>query len=214
MIIYNNPIHTKPNKECIMSAINTALFTATEVVGTRDNFGSCLVQTSNGNDYVFNNEQVLIEAKYGAVSLLEILYQTGRSFKGGDYNRPTTKLEIYSDCDRMVRIFDDWADYARDDEESELIDFFNQKMAAAGLEERFTQEDIDYLYNLVRNNEPESPSEEVEDYLYDVDIITWVNSENGSYPESEQHKAGLSYDEMRELQRNYDIEINKVYLAA
>lgn len=196
-----------------MSAINTALFiTVTEVVGSHENFGSCLVQTSNGNDYVFNHEQVLIEAKYGAVSLLEILYQTGRSFKGGDYNRPTTKLEIYSDCDRMVRIFDDWANYAGDDEKSELIDFFNQKMAAAGLEERFTQEDIDYLYNLVRNNEPESPSEDVEDYLYDIDIITWVDSENGSYPESKQTKAGLSYDEMRELQRNHNIEINKVYL--
>ena len=197
-----------------MSAINTALFTATEVVGTRDNFGSCLVQTSNGNDYVFNHEQVLIEAKYGAVSLLEILYQTGRGFKGGDYNHPTTKLEIYSDCDRMVRIFDDWGGCAQDDEKSELIDFFNQKIAAAGLEERFTQEDIDYLYNLVRNNEPESPSEEVEDYLYDIDIITWVNSENGSYPESKETKVGLTYDELCELQRNYDIEINKVYLAA
>ena len=198
-----------------MSAINTAtalFITVTEVVGSHENFGSCLVQTSNGNDYVFNHEQVLIEAKYGAVSLLEILYQTGRSFKGGDYNRPTTKLEIYSDCDRMVRIFDDWANYAGDDEKSELIDFFNQKMAAAGLEERFTQEDIDYLYNLVRNNEPESPSEDVEDYLYDIDIITWVDSENGSYPESKQTKAGLSYDEMRELQRNHNIEINKVYL--
>lgn len=214
MIIYNNPVDTKPNKECIMSAINTTLFTATEVVGCRENFGSCLVQTSNGNDYVFNNEKVLIEAKYGAVSLLEILYQTGRGFKGGDYNRPTTKLEIYSDCDRMVRIFDDWANYTGDDEKSELIDFFNQKMAAAGLEERFTQEDIDYLYNLVRNNEPESSSEDVEDYLYDADILTWVQGEDGSYPESKETKVGLTYDELRELQRENDTQVSKVYLKS
>mgnify|MGYP000281719020 FL=1 len=197
-----------------MSAINTALFTVTEVVGCHENFGSCLVQTSNGNDYVFNHEQVLIEAKYGAVSLLEILYQTGRGFKGGDYNRPTTKLEIYPDRDRQVRTFDNWCSGAEDDEKAELVDFFNEKMIKSGRDERFTEDDIDYLYQAVRANEPESPSEEVEDYLYDIDIITWVNSENGSYPESKETKVGLTYDELRELQRENDTQVSKVYLAA
>lgn len=196
-----------------MQTIDTALFTVTENVATRENFGNKLIQSNNGNDYVYANEQVVIELKYDTVSLLDILYQNGNGFKGGDYNRPTTNLEIYTDTEREVRIFDNWGSYADDDEKSELIDFFNQKMEKAGREERFTQDNIDFLYSLVRNNEPESPSQDVDDYLYDIDVVTWAQDENGSYPESKDSKAGLSYIDLRELQRKHDVEITNVYLG-
>lgn len=196
-----------------MKLVNTALFTADENVTTRENFGNKLIQTGNGNDYVYANEQVIVELKYDGVSLIDLLWQNGNDFKGGDYNRPNTKLKIYSDTEREVRIFDNWGSYADDDEKSELIDLLNEKMEKAGREERFTQDNIDFLYSLVRNNEPESPSQDVDDYLYDIDVVTWAQDENGSHPESKGSKAGLSYIELRELQRKHDVEITKVYPA-
>ena len=196
-----------------MKLVNTALFTADENVTTRENFGNKLIQTGNGNDYVYANEQVVVELKYDGVSLIDLLWQNGNDFKGGDYNRPNTKLKIYSDTEREVRIFDNWGSYADDDEKSELIDLLNEKMEKAGREERFTQDNIDFLYSLVRNNEPESPSQDVDDYLYDVNITEWQQDENGSYPESKEAKAGLSYSELRDLQRNHDVGITNVYLA-
>lgn len=196
-----------------MQTIDTALFTVTENVTTRKNFGNSLIQSNNANDYVYANEQVVVELKYDTVGLLDILYQNGNGFKGGDYNRPTTNLEIYTDGEREVRIFDNWGSYADDEEKSELIDFLNEKMEKAGREERFTQDNIDFLYCLVRNNEPESPSQDVDDYLYDIDVVTWAQDENGSHPENKDSKAGLSYIELRELQRKHDVEITKVYPA-
>jgi len=196
-----------------MKLVDTALFTADENVTTRENFGNKLIQTGNGNDYVYANEQVVVELKYDGVRLLDLLWQNGNDFKGGDYNRPNTKLKIYSDTEREVRIFDNWGSYADDDEKSELIDLLNEKMEKAGREERFTQDNIDFLYSLVRNNEPESPSQDVDDYLYDVNITEWQQDENGSYPESKEAKAGLSYSELRDLQRNHDVGITNVYLA-
>lgn len=196
-----------------MKLVNTALFTADENVTTRENFGNKLIQTGNGNDYVYANEQVVVGLKYDGVSLLDLLWQNGNDFKGGDYNRPNTKLKIYSDTEREVRIFDNWGSYADDDEKSELIDLLNEKMEKAGREEHFTQDNIDFLYSLVRNNEPESPSQDVDDYLYDVNITEWQQDENGSYPESKEAKTGLSYSELRDLQRNHDVGITNVYLA-
>ena len=196
-----------------MKLVNTALFTAAENVTTRENFGNKLIQTGNGNDYVYANEQVVVELKYDGVSLLDLLWQNGNDFKGGDYSRPTTKLEIYSDTDRQVRILDNWGSYADDDEKAELVDFFNEKMIKSGRDERFTEDDIDYLYKVVRDNEPESPSQDVDDYLYDVNIIEWQQDENGSYPENKEAKAGLSYSELRDLQRSHDVVITNVYLA-
>lgn len=201
------------NKENVMKLVNTALFTADENVTTRENFGNKLIQTGNGNDYVYANEQVVVELKYDGVSLIDLLWQNGNDFKGGDYNRPNTKLNIYSDTEREVRIFDNWGSYADDDEKSELIDLLNEKMEKAGREERFIQDNIDFLYSLVRNNEPESPSQDVDDYLYDVNIIEWQQDENGSYPESKESKTGLSYSELRDLQCNHDVGITNVYLA-
>ena len=196
-----------------MQTIDTALFTVTENVATRENFGNKLIQSNNGNDYVYANEQVVVELKYDGVSLLDLLWQNGNDFKDFDYSRPTTKLEIYSDTDRQVRILDNWGSYADDDEKAELVDFFNEKMIKSGRDERFTEDDIDYLYKVVRDNEPESPSQDVDDYLYDADIIEWRQDENGSYPESKEAKAGLSYSDLRDLQRNHDVEITNVYLA-
>ena len=196
-----------------MESINNALFVVTENVTTRENFGNKLIQTGNGNDYVYANEQVVVELKYDGVRLLDLLWQNGNDFKGGDYNRPNTKLKIYSDTEREVRIFDNWGSYADDDEKAELVGFFNEKMAKAGREERFTESDIDCLYGVVRDNEPESPSQDVDDYLYDVNITEWQQDENGSYPESKEAKAGLSYSELRDLQRNHDVGITNVYLA-
>lgn len=196
-----------------MKLVNTALFTAAENVTTRENFGNKLIQTGNGNDYVYANEQVVVGLKYDGVSLLDLLWQNGNDFKGGDYNRPATKLKIYSDTEREVRIIDNWGSYADDDEKSELIDLLNEKMEKAGREERFTQDNIDFLYSLVRNNEPESPSQDVDDYLYDVNITEWQQDENGSYPENKEAKAGLSYSELRDLQRSHDVVITNVYLA-
>lgn len=201
-----------------MKPVNTALFTVTENTATRENFGNKLIQTSNGNDYVYANEQIVVELKYDGVSLLEVLYQNGNGFKGNDYNRPTTKLEIYSDTEREVRILDNWGSYADDDEKAELVDFFNEKMANAGREERFTEEDVDYLYDLVRNNEPESPSEDVEDYLYDIDVIEWVDDnkyegDTDKYPVVVDSKSNLTYDELRDLQRECVVEVTNVRLA-
>ena len=201
-----------------MKIIDTALFTVTENVATRENFGSSLIQSNNGNDYVYANEQVVIELKYDTVGLLDILYQNGNGFKGGDYNRPTTNLEIYTDGEREVRIFDNWGSYADDDEKAELVDFFNEKMANAGREERFTEEDIDYLYDLVRNNEPDSPSEDVKDYLYDADVIEWVDDnkyegDTDKCPVVADSKTNLTYDELRELQRERNVEVTNVRLA-
>ena len=196
-----------------MKSINNAVFVVTENVTTRENFGNKLIQTGNGNDYVYANEQVVVELKYDGVRLLDLLWQNGNDFKGGDYNRPNTKLKIYSDTERAVRILDNWGSYADDDEKAELVGFFNEKMAKAGREERFTESDIDCLYGVVRDNEPESPSQDIDDYLYDVNITEWQQDENGSYPESKEAKAGLSYSELRDLQRNHDVGITNVYLA-
>lgn len=193
--------------------VNTALFTANEDTTTRENFGNALIQTSNGNDYVYASEQVVVELKYDGASLLDVLYQNGNGFKGGDYNRPTTKLEIYSDTDREVRILDNWGSYADDDEKAELVDFFNEKMVKAEREERFTEEDIDYLYDLMRSKEPQSPSQDVDDYLYDIDILEWDRDENESYPVAKESKAGLTYSELRDFQRKCDVEVTNVHAA-
>jgi hypothetical protein len=214
MIVYNWGINHTPEREIVMTAINNALLTIAENPIYRENFGAKLIQTSNANDYVCAGEHTVMELKYDGVSLLDLLWQNGNDFKGFDYNRPTTKLEIYPDTDRQVRTFDNWCSGAEDDEKAELVDFFNEKMIKSGRDERFTEDDIDYLYQAVRDNEPESPSEDVDDYLYDVDIITWVNSENGSYPESKETKVGLTYDELRELQRENDTQVSKVYLKS
>lgn len=198
--------------------VNTALFTVTENASLSGNFGYKLIQSNLHGDYVYASEQVFVEVGYDGVSLLDVLYQNGNGFKGGDYNCPTTKLELYSDADPEVRILDNWASYADDDEKAELVDFFNEKMANAGREERFTEEDIDYLYDLVRSAEPESPSQDVDDYRYDVDLLEWVDDnkyegDTDKYPVVVDSKSGLTYDELRDLQRESNVEITNVCLA-
>lgn len=192
-----------------MTTVNPELFTVTENPASAINFDNTLIQVGNGNDYVFVNQQTVTDIAYDGVSLISLLWQNGNGFKDGDYNRPTTQLEIYPNS-RLEHIFSDWGSQVDDDEKVELIDFFNDVMEKAGRSERFIEIDIDMLYQQMRGSAPDNPSEDVNDYCYDVDVIVWQQDENGKYPEVVDSKQGLTYSELRALQRDHRTEVTRI----
>ena len=167
-------------------------------------FGCSLITPNNMSDYVYNNAQQLVEFSYDGRTIFSVLWQTGISFLYGDYNLPDPDYDVYTDGDGIERKIDGY-EYLDDEEMTYLCQSLSE---LTGTE--VTPDDVAVIRDAIYENRPDSPSGDVEDYAYSVDIIEWqeevIDADydyKQSYPTVKESKADIYYDDYCELCKEY-----------
>lgn len=174
-------------------------------------FGCSLITPNNMSDYVYNNAQQLVEFSYDGRTIFSVLWQNGISFLYGDYNLPDPDYDVYTDGDGIERKIDGY-EYLDDDEMAELCQALSELTGA-----EVTPYGIADIRDVIYAERPDDPSIDVDDYVYTVDIIEWIEEMveveydyKQSYPTVKESKADIYYDDYCELCKEYGYSNVKV----
>ena len=169
---------------------------------TYDTFGCQLITSNNTSDYVYNNAQQLVEFSYAGKPVFSVLWQNGISFLHGDYSLPDPVYDVYTDGDGIERKIESHQ-YLDEDEMAELCHSLSELTGT-----KITSDDVGAIREVIYEKRPDSPSSNIDDYVYNVNIIEWHgdNSEENYQPFEPvvvDTKTGVSYDEYCELCREH-----------
>ena len=182
---------------------------------TYDTFGCQLITSNNTSDYVYNNAQQLVEFSYAGKQVFSVLWQNGMSFLYGDYSLPDPVYDVYTDGDGIERKING-CEYLDDVEMTELCLALTELMGT-----EVTADDVVVIRDVIYEERPDSPSSNVNDYVYNVNIIEWHgdNSEENYQPFEPvvvDTKTSVSYDEYCKLCREHgfsNVEVTNVSAA-
>ena len=128
--------------------------------------------------------------------------QNGISFLYGDYSLPDPVYDVYTDGDGIERKIESHQ-YLDEDEMAELCHSLSELTGT-----KITSDDVGAIRDVIYEKRPDSPSSNVDDYVYNINIIEWHgdNSEENYRPFEPvvvSTKESISYNEYCELCREH-----------